>query len=398
MLKIFSAIFLVIGTTIGAGMLALPMVTAKTDISTIIITLFVLWLIMLVPAFYILEVLLLHPSGTHLVSMAKSTLGVPGMVLLWITNCLLLFSVLAAYISGGGEMLNGYLLKGQIHIPINASSVIFALIMSLLVVTGIRVTGVANSIFMVSKSVIYLLLIIVMFFHINVTLHQVNLLHHIKPMILTGVLSFSYAMLLPTLHLYLGCNTRHLKIVIMVGSIIPLIVYFLWIIAVRLVVPLEGADGLHAVSESASVYLLAKAIGKYAQTNEAVVLANGFTTACLLTTFLGVSLVLSDIIADGMRVAKKGWGGVLVYSSTYVPPLILVVFLPKLFVIGINYAGLLAILYLLLLPCSMAYSSRYVKNMRRPGDYQFWGGRPMLLLMISIGLALFAFGIWELAR
>ena len=83
--KLVGGVLLIVGTSIGGGMLALPVSTAAAGITNAIIFLFLCWLIMTTGALLILEVNLRLPAGSNMVSMAKSTLGLPGQIIAWIT-------------------------------------------------------------------------------------------------------------------------------------------------------------------------------------------------------------------------------------------------------------------------------------------------------------------------
>ncbi len=398
MFRVFFAILLLIGTTIGAGMLALPMVTAGAGLINSLIFLVIMWLIMLVPAFYILELTLAHKGGDHLITMARNTLGMPGVVFLWLSNCLLLYSILAAYIAAGGSLVSSYALLLHFKLPLELTSIIFAIVMATFVILGIRVTGFANSIFMVLKAIFYFLLVIVMFRHAKIPTDGVSNFLALKSTVLTGVISFGYAMLIPSLYHYLDNSKKKIKLVIIIGTIIPLIIYSIWILALRLLVPYLGPNGLAAIAKSGNIYHLATAISYFAKTDLALVLSDGFTSICLLTTFLGASVCLSDVIADGLHMNKKGINAILVYGLTYLPPLIVIFFIPKLFMIGVNYAGIFALVYLLILPALMVYSARYKKSLIKPDAFRTIGGKAGIIVVLLIGFGLLGIGVAELAQ
>src|SRR3990167_981007 len=97
---------LIVGTSIGCGMLALPVATAHIGFWHSIIYLFFCWFIMTTGALLILEVNHRLPAGSNMVSMAQSTLGVCGKIIAWITYLVLLYALLSAYISGGSDILS----------------------------------------------------------------------------------------------------------------------------------------------------------------------------------------------------------------------------------------------------------------------------------------------------
>ena len=63
-LKILGSILLIVGTSIGAGMLALPVATAALGFTGSLIMLFSCWFVMTTSAFLLLEVNLAMPPVT----------------------------------------------------------------------------------------------------------------------------------------------------------------------------------------------------------------------------------------------------------------------------------------------------------------------------------------------
>ena len=391
MLRFISAVLLVIGTAIGAGLLALPMATAHAGLYISMAFMATLWIVILVPSYYILELTIAHPKGAHLVTMAKNTLGIPGVIILWLSNCILLYSILCAYISAAGHVLFKFS-SYYFYLPPWIYYVIFTAFFSIWVILGVRTTTVVNSIFMTLKGLLYFMLVIGMLLHMR-PIQAEHQLFALDAAINTGVASFTFAMIIPTLYGYLDYNVKRLKSVIFIGTLISLCIYCLWLFAVHAVVPLHGDTGLYAATKKADVYLLAKTIGENTANPHILEWARGFVAVCLITTFLSISLVLSDVIADGLRIPKRGAHAVWIYALTYLPPLLIVIFIPRLFLVGINYAGLCAIIYIFILPCLMIYSARYVKKMIPPHSFAVFGHKTLVILATIVGCVLFILGL-----
>src|SRR3990167_3617578 len=114
--KLIGSILLIVGTSIGAGMLALPIATAQLGFMGSLILLFACWFIMTAGAFTILEVNLWLPQNSNLISMARATIGPWGQIIAWVTYLLLLYSLLCAYIAGGSDLFHDLLLANKINI------------------------------------------------------------------------------------------------------------------------------------------------------------------------------------------------------------------------------------------------------------------------------------------
>ena len=103
--KLFGSILLVVGTSIGAGMLALPIATAQLGFLGSVVLLILCWFVMTMGALLLLEVNLWLPPNNNLITMAKATIGPYGQILAWIMYLLLLYSLICAYIAGGSDLL-----------------------------------------------------------------------------------------------------------------------------------------------------------------------------------------------------------------------------------------------------------------------------------------------------
>jgi len=113
----------------------------------------------------------------------------------------------------------------------------------------------------------------------------------------------------------------------------------------------------------------------------------------MLTSFLGVSLSLSDFLADGMKVSKTGSRWYIVYIATFLPPLIVVWFYPGAFITALSYAGILCVILLILLPALMAWRGRYTKKIAK--GFEVAGGKIVLLSLMLISIVLLTVGIFE---
>ncbi|WP_320077418.1 aromatic amino acid transport family protein, partial [Klebsiella pneumoniae] len=103
--RTLGSILIVAGTTIGAGMLAMPLAAAGVGFTVTLGLLFTLWALMCYTALLLLEVYQHVPADMGLGSLAARYLGRYGQ---WVTGfCMLflLYALTAAYISGAGELL-----------------------------------------------------------------------------------------------------------------------------------------------------------------------------------------------------------------------------------------------------------------------------------------------------
>lgn len=393
-IKIIGGIFLIVGTSVGGAMLTLPIVNATVGFWQSSLTLFFVWALMTVGAFLILEVNLWFPPRSNLISMAHGTLGKVGEVAIWIMYLLLLYALLSAYISGGTDDVSHILASLHIKLPVWGCSLLFVSIFGYIVFRGIASVGHVNTALMTIKIISYLLLIAFISPHIELSKLTSSQSTQILGTLMVLATSFGYAIIIPSLRNYFEDDVNKLHKVILLGSLIPLALYLIWNIAIMGVLPRTGSHGLIAIRHSQQAITdLSSVLSNSLQNKWVNGLFEFFISISILTAFLGVSLSLSDFLADGMHRRKHGKGGHWVYISTFIPPLIVVLFYPGAFLYAFSYAGIMCVALLIFFPALMAYYGRYVKKIGK--GYQVWGGKPLLLTIITISIGLLLLGLYE---
>lgn len=397
--KLLGGILLVVGTTIGAGMLALPVATAALGFWGSTMLLVACWAIMTLCAFLFLEVNLWLPPNTNLISMAGVTLGRGGQVVAWLVYLLLLYSILSAYIAGGGDLFHYLLTTSGVHLSLAAASIVFTFLFGAVVYLGIRAVDYVNRGLMFGKMGAYFLLVvlIVPFIHgANLSVGEFKQI--VAPTSLSvTVLAFTCAMVIPSLRTYFGEDVASLRKAVLIGTIIPLVCYIAWDMVIMGVVPLTGNFGLTNMLHSASSNSdLVAALTALLQKTDITRLAKFFTSICMATSFLSISLSLSDFLSDGLRVAKKGLGSVVVFVATFFPPMFVVLFYPDAFIRGLHYAGLSCFVLMLLFPPLMAWRGRYsgaLPATQGTSSYRVMGGKPLLGFLVIFGLVMIGVGL-----
>ncbi len=389
--KLIGGVLLVVGTTIGAGMLALPIATAQLGFWGSLVLLFSSWGVMTASTFLFLEINLWLPPNSNLVSMAGATLGKGGQAVAWMVYLVLLYSILSAYIAGGGDLFHYILATGGIEIPLSVASIIFTCLFGLVVYFGIRSVDYVNRGLMFGKlSALIVLILLVTPFVSGANLASGEIKYMIYPTSLTvTIVSFACIMIVPSLRTYFGDDVKTLRKAIFIGTLIPLICYIGWDLVIMGVIPLEGTPSLtNMLHSSTSNSDMIAAIASILKKNLVTSLAKFFTSICMATSFLSVSLSLSDFLSDGFNVKKQGVGGnALIFGATFLPPLLIVLFYPNAFLRGIEYAGICCFILMILLPALMAWRGRYFRGMTTAG-YQLPGGKVLLALLVVFALFL----------
>ncbi|HSW87237.1 MAG TPA: aromatic amino acid transport family protein [Rhabdochlamydiaceae bacterium] len=349
--RLLGGILLVAGTTIGAGMLALPVMTAFAGFYPSILLFSLCWLLMLATAFFFLDVNLAVKEGTNLVSMAQKTLGSFGKGISWIFYLLLLYSLNAAYISGSAPLFNDALQHLSGHsLPSWLAPLCLPVLFGGFVYLGTIGVDYINRLLMLGLIVSYFLLAGSVPAHLEVSLLQHtdwNALLIAIPVVIT---SFGYHIIIPSLSIYLKHDAKQLRWTIVIGSAIPLLVYILWQFLVIGTVPLDLLTEAWKNGDPST-----KPLSSLLNQPLIKIGARFFSFFAIVTSFLGVSLGLSDFLRDGFKL-KKNWKGRLISCLlVFVPPLIFVYTYQRGFYIALQYAGAFVAVLLGLLPVAMAW-------------------------------------------
>src|SRR3989338_10827616 len=298
------------------------------------------------------------PSGANLITMSQKTLGNTVKIITWCVYLLLLYSLICAYLAASGDLLQHLLSDIDLNIPRFLATVIAALILGGVVTHGIRSVDMINRVLMTTKIIICMLLIgsVIPFAHLKNLSLSIGNTQWSDSAWLVIICAFGYAIILPSIRDYLGNNKKQLTRVVMIGSLIRMVLYFVWIAVI------QGALSRHAlVAMNNSAHtnsLLMTSIA--ALTNHPLIksLSVVFISICSITGFLGVSLCLIDFLADGIKIAKQGKNKLILATLAFLPPTIIVIADPAIFIRALAYAGIGCLYVLIGLPMVMYISLR----------------------------------------
>jgi tyrosine-specific transport protein len=384
-MKLLGGILLIIGTSIGGGMLALPIATSPIGFVQSSFLLFFCWFVMTAGAFIILEVNLWLPNESNIISMAKATLGKSGQAVAWVTCLLLLYSLLAAYIAGGSDFFKSLLTLAHVSLPSWLVSILFTVLLGQIVFRGIQSVDIVNRGLMFAKLAALFLLIVWVSPHVSMDKLESGEFKYITTSLTVAITSFGFATIIPSLRSYFHNDVKKLRQAILIGSLIPLVCYILWNLTIMGVIPREGENGLISILHSGrSTSEFVNQLSLLLQRDTITTFARIFTSICLLTSFLGVALGLSDFLADGLKIVKEGKNKFLICAVTFLPPLLIVLVYPGAFIAALSYAGIYCVVLLVLLPALMAWAGRYRKNIAN--GYQVIGGKALLVFLIAVSV------------
>lgn len=379
--KILSGSCLVAGTTIGAGMLGIPLATAKAGFYPSLGITIATWVFMFCTGLLVLEVSLWLPSGSNLLSMAGRFLGNRGK---WIVGGMYLFlyyALLVAYLAGGAPLLTGLF---GVKIPFMGALLLFTALFTFITALGAKMIDRINLLLMAGLGVAYLLLIGSGSSSINPILLQERSWG--KAFFALPVLfsAFGYHNVVPSLTTYLKKDTRALRMSILFGSLAALVVFLIWQWLVFGTVTQENL--LISLKQGATA---TQALQTVVGNSWIFRFGQLFAFFALATSLLGVAFSMVDFLRDGLgKTSTTLWQAIL-SVATFLPPFILVLINPAIFDYALSIAGGIGEAFLNgMLPVMLVWRGRYRDCLS--ADYALRGGKKTLSLLFLAGLFVFA--------
>lgn len=342
---------------------------------------------MLVSAFFFLDVNMSIDGEPNLITMAEKTLGNWAKVITWIFYLLLLYSLIAAYIAASAPIFKMVIEEVLgMSIPSWIGPFVLPLVFGWFIYLGTLGVDWINKILMVGLCVSYILLIFLVPSHLKYQLLQ----HHDFKLSLVGIAiittSFGYHVIIPSLTTYMNHDIKHLRWTLIVGSLLPLVVYILWQLLVLGTVSIGGENGLSAAWQKglAATEPLSKVVHSKLLKSGAMF----FSFFAVLTSFLGVSLSLSDFLTDGFKLKKTWEGRLIACALTFIPPVIFVFSSKRGFVVALEYAGAFVAILLIFLPAAMALKIKTKKFYQtKKAKFLIWAVILYSVLIVFINIA-----------
>lgn len=367
---------LVAGTTIGGGMLGLPVLTSPGGFLPSIFIYIACWLFMCLTGLLFLELSLHMEEHANIVTMAERTLGLPGKIAAWGLYLFLFYCLTLAYIIGCGDIVSS-LSNGLI--PRWLGSCVFLLLFAPFVYQGAKLVGKLNYYLMGGLLISFLAFVLIGIPEVKLE----NLRHVDWGLSLLALpiafIAFAYQGLIPTLVSYLDRNPKKIRASIWIGTLIPLVTYIIWQWLILGIIPFEGDGGLKMALQEGrnAVYPL-----KHQLHHPYIfVIGEFFAFFALVTSFFGVTLGLFDFLRDGLNLQKTARDKLILMALIFIPPLLISFYHPDIFLKALDYAGGYGSSLLLgLLPILMVAKYRHDDPEHEP---QVGGGKVVLVLMAA---------------
>lgn len=357
-LKTFNAILMVTGTSVGTGILGLPIATSYAGFLPTMLAFVIAWIFMTIAALYILEVKMQVRGSSNLSSMIKMTLGKSGQIFSSVVIVALLYALLCTYMMAGSAWFN-VLIKNYVDVDNTTLIMIFTMIFAIVLFFGEKFIYNINNILAVCLIIAFLITVGVNFLPNNYTFLEhadINAVFPSLPMLLT---TFGFSIIIPAVTEYLEYDKKSVYHAIMWGGVISLIAYIVWEWITLGHIPLFGEEGLqHLLKTGDNGTGVILALAKSTQSHIVNISGRIFAIFAAVTSFMGVSVALIHFLADNLNIKSTSFNRVLLLLLVYIPPILITSLAPNAFVQVLGFAGIFVAVLLGLFPVLMVYHER----------------------------------------
>lgn len=382
--KILGSALIIAGTTIGAGMLAMPLTSSGMGFSMTVLLLVGLCGLLTYTGLLFMEVYqTAERQDVGVASLAEQYFGMVGRGLATVSLLVLLYALLAAYISGGGSLLSGVL---PTFVDEGTTSkigiLLFTVILGSFVVMGMKGVDGLTRVMFLGKIVAFIFVLIMMLPKaklVNLTAVPLDNLLVVSavPIFFT---SFGFHVIMGSINSYLDADIRKIRIAILIGITIPLSAYLLWQLATHGM--LSQNEFAQLVKQDPSLNGLVNAITQITGSTLLGEAVRIFSTLALITSFLGVAMGIFEGVGDLLKRFNLPTNRGVLTPLTFIPPLAFALFYPNGFIAALGYAGLLFAFYGLILPVGLAWKARQ----QHPNlPYRVAGGNVGLVITLLLG-------------
>lgn len=354
--KSFGSVLLIIGTTIGAGMLSLPLIVASCGFFTAIVLLIMSWSVMYLMALKLLKVCSEYPLGVNFTTMMESRSSKSYQLFFTVVYMLLLYSLMSAYTTQGASLIEtiGQAATKDASSDMNTavSAIIFILIFSSFMYSY-KISDYANRTFVFLKLVFFILCLGWMVVYINPEYLKVTPLSILALVFAWPTLlpSFGFQNIIPVLYEYQEGDVNSIRKSILIGSLSVLLIYILWLLLCLALIPQAGEHSYQSIfGNGNSLGDFIAEIKMITSSPTIQLFLNVFVNVAIITSFLCVGISLMHYIRDIFSRFGKKINHINVSLLTFIPPLIFTIFYPKGFILALQYAAIFAVIVFVFTP------------------------------------------------
>lgn len=280
------------GSSIGIGILALPIPLGMVGLIPAFILFVFSFIIMLSSSFILIELYNFEKEEVNLFTLAKKYLGTSSAFFLKGIYALLFTALIFAYLNKGGQLL----VEG-VNRQFLASSLL-ALIGIIFILASKHILDRFNRI---AVALLFIAYIGLFFFPVSAGKGNpayINM-HYFLGVIPFSVVTFGYHNMIPSIKQRFDLSGQNLKTICLLGAGITFLIYFTWIAKVLIALPLEGAEGI--IEAYHNQKLSSELLAKIVPNQTFAVWIQVFSFLAIITSLIGQGVSLTDFLLDSLN-------------------------------------------------------------------------------------------------
>ncbi|OOH90928.1 transposase [Pasteurellaceae bacterium 15-036681] len=391
--SVFGGACIIASACVGAGMLGLPTSGAGAWTIWSILTLCFTMAMMTLSGWLLLEAYKHFDIRASFNTVTKSLLGNTANTINNLAVCFVGCILLYAYTTATGGIL-GELTSSFMSVDSRIWSIVCVLFFSFFVWHSTRLVD--------RFSVLLIIFMIVTFgmsiFGLTMNIDLSTLLNSqssdsdyaiyamgLLPIALT---SFGYHHSVASMRAYYGDENKA-KYAILGGTLISLVLYLWWIIAIFGNLPRN--EFMPVIASDGNLDVLLKTLGNTIESGSVKQAISAFSIGAIVSSFIGVGLGVFDFFADLFKFDNSKTGRTKSWAVTFLPPLVLSLLFPLGFLKAIGYAGAVATIWTCIIPALLVWKSRQMTGGKQ--GFVVVGGylTPVLVALFGIATATFHF-------
>jgi len=394
--SLLGSILLICGSSIGVGILSLPIVTGQAGALPTVLLFLGSCIYMTITALLLLETAHLCSNHANFITLSNKTLNKAGKTAIILSFTFLFYSLTTAYLAKGGELTHAILVQAtQLDLPAWSGAGFLAFMTGLLIFRGHHVVDYFNRIFMLGLIATYLYLDtagIEYFKFKNITHRDWSYSIFVIPFIIT---SFGYHNLVPTISNYLENDRRKGAIALVASGAILFFIYVIWIVGLQGIIPLEGE--ISFTTSFANQEIVTQPLARLIPSPMIQYCAQYMAIFAIVTSLLAQGLSIIDFMGESFNVKRTQLSRTLLCAMLFIPTLICSQTIPGVFFKALEFAGGIAAMVIFgIIPGLMGWVNRY----RSPGLKGAFkplvpGGKAMLITVIAFASGLI---LYELSK
>ncbi|MEA5515537.1 amino acid permease [Nodularia sp. UHCC 0506] len=389
--SVLGNIALIAGTTVGAGILALPAVTLPSGVVPSTVLLIAVWLYTVISGLLLAEVCVnaMRLEGRlsiGLLTMVERNLGFVGARIAGAAYLFLHYALLVAYMTQGGNIL----VSGVSQVwglenmpPAWVGTIIFTLLFGGMMYLGRqKLIEKLNSVFVAIVIISFLCLLFIGGGQVK----SVQLLTHnwtaLGSAVSVMLVALFFHNVVPVVVTQLEGDIPKIRQSIIIGSLIPLMMFLLW----NGVILGSISPEIQSIGDFDPLEILrAGGAGEWLG-----ILLSIFSEFAIATSFIGFVYGLLDFFKDLFPVAEgKPFSRLPLYSLILLPPMSLGAINPSIFFSALDFAGTFSISVLGgIIPALMTWKQRQEQQLNKMNQPLVPGGRVTLILIMGIASVL----------